>query len=72
MARGPRHQKHPTEIVGCAVQVAKITADKITEKLAQPNGKVRSEKIGETVRATKLAVEERSLIARKPTASWWQ
>ena len=63
MAKGPRGEKRPADLIGMSVMVAKIATGEIEDN--QKSGRVRSGKAGAKARAEKLTSEERSEIARK-------
>lgn len=71
MPRGPQGQKRPSDVIGCAVMVAKIATGEIEEELKEPSGKVRSGKAGSKARAEKLSQEERMAIAKKAASARW-
>ena len=59
MARGPRGEERPADVVGGAIMVARIFAGDIWETLKEPSGKVRSGQAGAKARAGKLTSEHR-------------
>jgi hypothetical protein len=71
MPRGPQKQKRPSDVIGCAITVAKIATGEIIEDLPKPSGKTNSGKAGSRARATRLTKEERSAIARKAAKARW-
>ena len=76
MPTGPRGQKRPADVVGCAVMVAKIATGEIDEELEpeQPHSQVRREagKKGGKARADALTPERRSEIAERAAAARWE
>ena len=68
MPRGPKGEKRPADVVGCAVHVMKIATGEIEEELPENRvGKVN----GGKVRANKMTPEERSGLARKAAQARW-
>lgn len=75
MPKGPRGEKRPGDVIGAAVQVAKIaTGDETDER--DDDGKDKAAQAlgrkGGVARASKLTPEERSEIARKAARSRWR
>jgi hypothetical protein len=71
MSRGPRGEKRPADVIGCAVAVARLSVGDMEEKLTQPSGKVRSGHAGARARAANLTPEQRREIAKKAAATRW-
>ena len=75
MSAGPRGQKRPADVVGCAVMVAKIATGEIEEELEpeQPHSQVRrtAGKKGGKARAESLTPERRAEIAAQGAAARW-
>lgn len=71
MPKGPLGQHRPADVIGCAVQVARLSVGLETEELREPSGRVRSGHAGAKARAEKLTAEERQLIARKAAGARW-
>lgn len=71
MARGPRGEQRPADVIGCAVRVARISVGDETEELRAPSGKVRSGQAGAKARAENLTQEERRKIAKKAAGARW-
>jgi hypothetical protein len=69
MPKGPKGQKRPADVIGCAVMVAKIATGEIEEKLS-PQRKGGLE--GGKARAKKLTPDERADIARIASAARWK
>ena len=72
MPKGPRGEKRPADVIGCAVKVAKLATGEIEEELTEKSGRVRSGEAGGKARAEKLTPEERSEIARKAANVRWK
>ncbi len=76
MPRGPRGEKRPADVVGCAVHVMKIATGEIEETLDDPPkrqpGRARSGKAGGKARAAALTPERRSEIAAVAAAARWE
>jgi hypothetical protein len=71
MPKGPQKQKRPTDVIGCAITVAKIATGEITEELQKPSGRVKSGKAGGQARTVKLTKKRRSEIAKKAARARW-
>ena len=72
MPKGSRGQKRPADVIGCAVQVARLSVGMGTEELREPSGRVRSGLAGAKARAERLTAEERREIAQRAAAARWQ
>lgn len=72
MPRGPKGERRPADVVGCAVMVAKIATGEIEDDVPQPSGKVRSGRAGAKARTEKLTGEQRSDIAKAAAAARWR
>lgn len=68
MATGPQGQKRPGDVVGCAVNVAKIAVGEVVE--TQTAGQILG-RSGGRARAEKLSPERRKEIAQKAANSRW-
>lgn len=71
MPKGPKGQKRPADVIGCAIMVAKIATGELEEELEEPPGKVRSGKAGGKARAAKLTAKKRTAIAKKAAEARW-
>jgi hypothetical protein len=71
MPKGPQGQHRPADVIGCAVQVARLSVGMETEELRVPSGRVRSGLAGASARAERLTAQERQGIARKAAATRW-
>jgi len=67
MPKGPKGQKRPADVIGCAVHVAKIATGEIEETPIRPKGS-----IGGKARAQLLSSSERSEIASLAAKRRWQ
>ena len=72
MPTGPKGEKRPADVIGCAVQVARLSVGLETEELREPSGRVRSGHAGAKARAEGLPAEERQRIAKKAAAVRWR
>ncbi len=74
MPRGPKGEKRPADVLGCAVTVARIATGEVEEEYAgkprQPN-KARGGRVGGRARASSLTPERRSEIAIAAAAARW-
>ncbi len=75
MPKGPRGEKRPADVVGCAVMVAKIATGEIEEELEpkQPHSEVRqmAGKTGGKAREEAMTPERRSEIASQAASARW-
>ncbi len=71
MPRGPKGEKRPADVIGCAVQVARLSVGLETEELREPSGRVRSGHAGAKARAEIMSKEERSAVAKKAAVARW-
>ena len=76
MPRGPRGEKRPADVIGAAVQIAKIATGEIEEDLGTTDdGKDKAAvalgRKGGAARAANLSAKKRSEIARKAAAKRW-
>ena len=69
MPKGPRGEKRPGDVVGCAVKVAQIASGEVEEELpsARRNGGLK----GGPRRAEVLSAERQSEIGRKAAQARW-
>ena len=72
MPIGPKGEKRPADMVGCAIVVAQIATGEIREAVALKSGRVRSGQAGARARAEKSTAKERSEIARRAAAGRWK
>ena len=68
MPRGPRGEKRPAAVVGCAVTVMKIATGEIEEEV--PANRDIKAKGGKT-RANSMTPEERSELAKQAAQARW-
>lgn len=71
MARGPRGEKRPPDVIGAAIKVAKIATGELTDERSTKSGRVRSGEAGASARAEKLSPERRSEIATEAASIRW-
>lgn len=75
MPVGPRGEKRPADVVGCAVMVAKIATGELEEDLEaepqDPTPKREAGKKGGKARAESLPPERRTEIAQEGAAARW-
>lgn len=76
MAKGPKGEKRPGDVIGAAVKVAQIATGEIEEDKPEDEGKDPAAQAlgrkGGKARAEKLTPEERSEIARKAAKKRWK
>jgi hypothetical protein len=71
MPRGPKGEKRPADVIGCAVRVARLSVGLETEELREPSGRVRSGHAWAKARTASLTADKRSEIARKAASVRW-
>lgn len=64
-------KKRPADVIGCTVQVARLSVGLETEELREPSGRVRSGYAGAKARTEKLSSEARREIGRKAAEARW-
>lgn len=69
--KGPRGERRPADVVGCAVRVAKIATGEIEETAYRQPAKRKGGLAGAKARAEKLTKEERSQIGRIAAQRRW-
>ncbi len=65
MPKGPRGEQRPADLIGCAVQVARIATGEVEDDRYSEPGRVRSGRAGADARVRALSSERRSEIAKK-------
>lgn len=71
MLTGPRGQKRPADVIGCAVAVARLSVGDDSEVMKPPSGRVRSGHAGAQARVENTTGERRQDIARKAAEARW-
>ena len=71
MAKGPKGQKRPGDVIGAAIMVAKIATGEIEEAPAPVNPAAEMGRKGGAARAKAMTPERRAEIARKAAARRW-
>jgi hypothetical protein len=71
MPRGPRGEKRPADLIGCAATVARLSVGEMDEQLKEPSAKVRSGHAGARARAASMTAERRTEIAKKAARERW-
>lgn len=71
MPKGPKGERRPADVIGCAATVAKIATGEIAEVLPEKSRRVRSGKAGAGAKAKKLSPKRRSEIARLAAKARW-
>jgi len=71
MPRGPRGESRPADLIGCAVNVARIATGEAEDDIRCAPGRVRSGLAGSKARAEKLSKERRVEIAQKAAGARW-
>jgi hypothetical protein len=71
MPRGPRGESRPADVIGCAINVARIATGEVEDDRYSAPGRERSGRAGSKVRADRLSPERRAEIAKKAAAARW-
>ncbi len=71
MPRGPRGEKRPADVIGCAVAVARLSVGEVNEEPRMPSGRTRSGQAGATARKQTLSPERLREIAQKAAHQRW-
>lgn len=72
MPKGPRGERRPADVVGCAVHVAKIATGEIEDKKLKQPAKRKSGLAGSKARAATLSPDRRSEIASVAAKARWR
>lgn len=70
MPRGPKGEKRPADVIGCAHKVFQIAVGEDKEEL--PSGRMRSGIAGAKARAESLPPQRRSAIAAVAAKARWE
>ena len=72
MAKGPRGEKRPADVIGNAVKVMRIaTGEEEDERTPVASAAAQLGKLGGAARARNLTAEQRAEIAKKAAKSRW-
>jgi hypothetical protein len=71
MAKGPRGEQRPADVIGCAATVGRLSAGFETEELKEPSGRVQGH-AGAKARAENVGEDERKAAARKAAGALWE
>ena len=72
MPKGPQGQKRPADIIGCAVNVARIATGEMEDTRYASQNRHKSGVAGAKARMMKLDASERSEIATKAAQARWE
>lgn len=72
MPTGPRGEKRPADVIGCAIMVAKIATGEVEDVPMRSPGRMRSGKAGAKARMHNTTSEQRVGIAKKAAAARWK
>lgn len=70
MAKGPRGEKRPGDVIGTAVMVGRIATGEMADS-SKDDVKSKAGKTGAAARATKMSASERSANAKRAAESRW-
>ncbi len=71
MPKGPRGEHRPADLIGCAVNVARIATGEAEDDRYSVPGRKRSGQAGSDARIRVLSPERRSEIAKKAAIGRW-
>jgi len=71
MPTGPRGEKRPADLIGCAVKVARIATGEADDDRYTAPGRSRSGQAGGSARSAALSPEQRREIAQKAANVRW-
>jgi len=72
MLSGPRGEKRPADMIGCAISVARLPVGLESETLKEPSDRVPTGQAGSCARAEGLKAEQRREIAKKVAGARWR
>ena len=72
MARGPKGEKRPGDVIGAAVMVGRIATGEIEEPIGKAPNRAKGGRKGAKTRARVLSPEERSERARVAATARWK
>jgi hypothetical protein len=72
MARGPKGEKRPADVIGAAIMIGRIATGEIEEPTGKAPNRAKGGRKGAKVRARVLSPEERSEIARAAASARWK
>lgn len=72
MAKGPRGEKRPADVIGCAVHVARIATGDIQDDRLLVAGRRRSGLAGAKARVAKTTAEDRVAVAKRAADARWR
>jgi hypothetical protein len=72
MARGPKGEKRPADVIGAAIMIGRIATGEIEEPAGKAPNRAKGGRKGAKVRARVLSPEERSEIARAAASARWK
>jgi hypothetical protein len=72
MARGPKGEKRPGDVIGAAIMVSRIATGEIEEPAGKAPNRAKGGRKGAKVRARVFTPEQRSEIARAAASARWK
>ncbi len=72
MARGPKGEKRPADVIGAAIMVGRIATGEIEEPTGKAPNRAKGGRKGAKARARVLTPQERSEIARAAASARWK
>jgi hypothetical protein len=71
MPKGPKGEKHPTDVIGNAVKVMRIATGEEEDVATASSAAATLGSLGGKARAKSTTAEQRSAIARKASTARW-
>ncbi len=71
MPKGPKGERRPADVVGCAVKVAQIATEEAEDEGYKYPNKVKGGKLGAAVLHDRISDEERTENAKKAANARW-
>ena len=72
MPVGPRGERRPADVIGCAIMSARLATGEIEESPKPKSGRTKSGKAGGAARAASLTKKERTVIAKMAAKTRWK
>ena len=72
MARGPKGEKRPGDVIGAAIMIGRIATGEIEEPTGKAPNRAKGGRKGAKARARVLSPQERSEIARAAATARWK
>jgi hypothetical protein len=71
MPKGPRGERRPADVIGAAIEVARIATGEVEDDFGKAPKRSKGGRIGGKKRAEALSAEDRKAISKKATMARW-